>query len=188
MMSNNESNQKLTSDTAAELFLQHFDFVRLIAFHFSPARHLQEDIIHDAYIEFVNNANKWRIGSDGPRPLLRTIVRNVALQHWRIYVRSQPEYLRRLADQVWSPSSDSDFSEKDGDLQDQVDALNHCMKKLSPENKRLLELFYFNDFTADEVSRTLNKKSSTIYSLLSRLRTLLQDCIERKLRSGGFYE
>ncbi|MDO5580890.1 MAG: sigma-70 family RNA polymerase sigma factor [Planctomycetia bacterium] len=186
-MQKNETVQNLTRDKAAEMFLQHFDFVRLIAFHSSPARHLQEDIIHDVFIEFVDNAEKWKIGPDGPRPLLRTIVRNISLQHWRTWVRSQPEFLQKLAGQVWPDQNENTIPEN-SDLQNQIDALNLCMNHLSPENKRLIELFYYHDLTADEISRTLNKKSSTIYSLLSRLRMSLQNCIERKLRKGGSHE
>jgi DNA-directed RNA polymerase specialized sigma24 family protein len=66
---------------------------------------------------------------------------------------------------------------------DRVEALRHCIGKLSPDQQALIRLRYGDD-SASELSKEAKRAGKnllTLYKRLERLRGLLRDCVTRQL-------
>jgi RNA polymerase sigma-70 factor (ECF subfamily) len=63
------------------------------------------------------------------------------------------------------------------------DALQQCLHSLpDARGRRAIELRYGEGLTGDRVARQLGVSLNALYTLLSRVRKALQDCVERRLR------
>jgi len=84
-----------------------------------------------------------------------------------------PELLNLLGAE-WSASG----SRSDGD---RVDALEACIKSLSCNNRRILELRYYDQRSCGEVASSLDLNLDAVYQRLSRLHHALRKCVEQRL-------
>jgi RNA polymerase sigma-70 factor (ECF subfamily) len=63
------------------------------------------------------------------------------------------------------------------------DALRRCLDQLpDARGRRVLELRYGQGLAGDRVAREVSLSTNALYTLLSRVRRALQDCVERRLR------
>lgn len=180
-MESDTSKMKLTRERAAEIFLQNYSFVRTIAYRNAPARHLQDDIAHDAYIDFVEKADQWNYDPNKVKSLLKRITEIIALRYWQKYIKDLPEKLRKAATIIWKESYKESFLEKTI-LEEQILSLELCIQKLSPQNRELLEMYYFEDVSYAELSSRTNKKPENLCMIMSRIRAILHDCVENTLK------
>lgn len=61
-------------------------------------------------------------------------------------------------------------------------ALEHCLKKLSPERRELVLKAYADGTDQRDVAAAIGKTPAAFYMLLARIRRDLGDCIERTLK------
>ncbi|QDS89929.1 ECF RNA polymerase sigma-E factor [Rosistilla ulvae] len=60
-------------------------------------------------------------------------------------------------------------------------ALSDCIKHLSAEDRRLVELRYFSDETVDNLSQRIDEPVARLYRSLSRIRKALANCVLKKM-------
>lgn len=82
------------------------------------------------------------------------------------------ELLERLADTI--------AKQADG-RSDRREALEACLDELPPKSRRLLDLRYGEELSAAEIAQKTGSTSGSVRVLLSRVRTVLASCIERRL-------
>ncbi len=74
-------------------------------------------------------------------------------------------------------------------LSDQADvrrqALHICQERLSDQHRRFIDLRYGENCSHDEMAERLNMRAGTIKVALSRIRTLLRQCVEHRLAGTG---
>jgi len=64
------------------------------------------------------------------------------------------------------------------------DALRRCLDQLpDARGRRVLELRYGQGLPGERVAREVDLSMNALYTLLSRVRRALQDCVERRLRT-----
>ncbi|MDO5554987.1 MAG: sigma-70 family RNA polymerase sigma factor [Planctomycetia bacterium] len=177
----NRDERRLTKEEASALFLQYYDYVRAVAYRTAPTREVQDDIAHNVFIEFVENAHKWTITNGEVKPLLRTITKNISLQFWRDHNRRKPEHMQKLLESIWRDRPEVTLREE-GDLQNRISILRVCMEKLSDKNKQIVELYYFLGLPYEELVKRTGKTLATLYSLLTQIRKLLHDCVVKTLK------
>jgi RNA polymerase sigma-70 factor, ECF subfamily len=68
---------------------------------------------------------------------------------------------------------------------DRVEALRHCVGKLSADQQELIHMRYGDDSSnaLSEEARRAGKNLLTLYKRLERLRSLLRECVTRQLSS-----
>lgn len=167
---------------AIRLFMDHYDFVRFTAFLNAPRKSLQSDIINDAFLEFVDNAERYDLQKE-IRPLLRSITKNMALRYWRNIQQESPEMIRKIFEHL--EKIKDRFSTPERDLEDEFTILDFCISKLSPENQNLLERHYFDKKTLEELSKAFAQSGNALRKRMGRIRLLLRRCIERALKGGS---
>jgi RNA polymerase sigma-70 factor (ECF subfamily) len=62
-----------------------------------------------------------------------------------------------------------------------AEALEHCLKQLPEKSRQLLALRYERSLKIEEIALELKATLDSVYQSLSRLRTKLQDCVNRRL-------
>ncbi|MDO5581419.1 MAG: sigma-70 family RNA polymerase sigma factor [Planctomycetia bacterium] len=176
----NSNSVSLTKDAAAQIFLQYYDYVRSVAFRLAPAGQIQDDISHDVFVEFTEHHDRWILEKGKIKPLLRKITQNIALQYWRRYVKEQPEFLQNIIHEIWDPT-DHD-SDRDLDLhEDMLLALKVCLQKLTPRNRKIVEMHYFKNASYEQIMKETNRTVPTLYSLMTRIRSALHQCIKKAM-------
>ncbi|MDX2036287.1 MAG: sigma-70 family RNA polymerase sigma factor [Isosphaeraceae bacterium] len=61
------------------------------------------------------------------------------------------------------------------------EALETCLERLPEKSRRMLELRYVDELSAAEVAREVGSTSGSVRVLLTRIRSALADCIQRRL-------
>lgn len=60
-------------------------------------------------------------------------------------------------------------------------ALEHCLELLTPNNRELLRLRYFQGRSGSDVAQALGRKLETVYQALARIHKSLAQCIQQRL-------
>lgn len=70
-------------------------------------------------------------------------------------------------------------------LDDRVDALKHCVKKLDNKDYRLIQMRYEVGIAIPSIADRLKRSIPAIYKRLSQIHEVLQRCVQRVLASEG---
>lgn len=65
------------------------------------------------------------------------------------------------------------------------EALEHCLTQITPNNRELLRLRYFEGRNCTDVAAIMGRKIETIYQALARLHKTLGDCIRARLQTDS---
>ena len=139
--------------------------------------HLAEDI----YQEMAVVALKKRIEVDelkNPGSWFRKIARLSAMNTIR---KKKPMHLDSdvldLLDEVWDRNDQSNA--------DRIEGLRHCIDKLPPKMKQVIEMRYDDGMNSEVVAERLDVTSNTVYIYVSKAHRLLRECIERFISLQG---
>ncbi|QNN25231.1 sigma-70 family RNA polymerase sigma factor [Planctomycetales bacterium ZRK34] len=137
--------------------------------------HLAEDVFQDVSLLAMKKADEI----DGPDHLphwLRATARHRAL--YAIRQRGGAPILDdNLLDQMESDWRQFDPFAAD----DMTDALRHCLSRLSPDARRLIEMRYRESIKPAGIAQRLGRKVTTVYVTLTRAHRSLGDCIRHRL-------
>jgi len=139
--------------------------------------HLAEDVFQEVCLkafkreeEFESKAHllNWahRVGRNRAIDLLRARDGK--------YQGLSEEVLEALSS-VWQVSGTSTIREMQ-------ESLRGCLEKLTPNNRTILQLRYFEGRSGEEVAERLNRKLPTVYQALARVHKTLGDCVRQQLR------
>jgi RNA polymerase sigma-70 factor, ECF subfamily len=65
------------------------------------------------------------------------------------------------------------------------EALEQCITQITPNNRELLRLRYFEGRNCSDVAAIMGRKIETVYQALARLHKTLGDCIRGRLQSDS---
>jgi RNA polymerase sigma-70 factor (ECF subfamily) len=61
------------------------------------------------------------------------------------------------------------------------EALRRCLEPITPNNRELLRLRYFERRPCHEVAAIMGKKIETVYQALTRIHRALGDCVKHRM-------
>ncbi|TWU04787.1 sigma-70 family RNA polymerase sigma factor [Stieleria varia] len=96
------------------------------------------------------------------------------------FYRSQDRTRIVFSDELLAQLADTIARQVDGRSR-RREALEACLDELPPKSRRLLDLRYVEERSAAEMARETGATSGSVRVLLSRVRTALVRCIERRL-------
>ena len=105
----------------------------------------------------------------------------------RFAANKAKEYLRKEG--RWRGFLDEDVAalllarrtELPPELDRRVEPLRDCVTELPPKNRSLVEAYYFEQSSIDELSESLGRSAEALYKSLQRVRSGLMDCVNGKL-------
>jgi RNA polymerase sigma-70 factor, ECF subfamily len=109
----------------------------------------------------------------------RGVGRNLIKHHWRDKAKHNNMPNENLLDLV-----DRAFEENQAhndNFSDFTDALRICLKNLPHKARELLDYKYKQNLKFEEIAQKLNENKNTLMMRVSRLRTVLQDCIQKRI-------
>jgi RNA polymerase sigma-70 factor (ECF subfamily) len=89
------------------------------------------------------------------------------------YIGLSDEMLALLADE-WPEKSCAEAMQE---------ALGQCITQITPNNRELLRLRYFERRNCPDVAAIMGRKIETVYQALARLHKALGDCIRARLQT-----
>lgn len=177
-------------ERATRLFQSHYGLVYGAARRFAPLSHCIDDIVQDTYITFVQGVmeDRWdlRAGRD-VGPLLYQIAKRKAQKVWKEQKKRNHASLNAIAEQMIAVFDESEAGEELESLQRremELAALHHCLGKLSPRHRALIELHYYEDVPVKEIAARHTRSGAAIYQLFARIRVRLRECIRNALKEN----
>lgn len=138
---------------------------------------LVEDVYQEVAVLTIEKRSELRDEFALPTWLRRT-ARFQALAALRDRSR---ERLQPLTEEVLD-ELDAYWSTQDEVSDDQrTQFLADCVQKLSPYAREVIAMRYGEKMSGEEVARKLGRKIRTIYMVLTRIHSMLRNCIETKL-------
>lgn len=164
----------LPGDHIAAILLS--ERLALTAFVASVTRdfHLAEDIFQEVCVKAIGHTT----GFESTSHLInwaRLTGRNRAIDILRArdgrYDNLSDELLQTLASE-WPDHTAADATHS---------ALSRCLEELTPNNRELLRLRYFERRSGAEVAAHLGRKLESVYQALARIHKALGDCVRRRV-------
>jgi RNA polymerase sigma-70 factor (ECF subfamily) len=139
-----------------------------------PKRDIAEDIMQDAIVimwrkfsDFKEDSNfsAWGI----------TIGRFLVMDYFRKEGRSAIHFISEALENIGENTDVFDT------YSDQMEALSTCLKKLPENSRQILRLRYQQGNTIKEIADQIGKPIHSMYKLVAKIHSILQQCIERNL-------
>jgi RNA polymerase sigma-70 factor (ECF subfamily) len=99
--------------------------------------------------------------------------RRLASKGWLVF---DDELVERIA-----PALEAD----PGELEGRHQALSHCLQKLRPKDRELLQHRYSSGAPLSDYAKLINRSAGTLKATLFNLRAALRKCIERRFQEQG---
>jgi RNA polymerase sigma-70 factor (ECF subfamily) len=141
------------------------------------AAHEVDDLAQDVYLELYRNFDK--LPEDvAPERWLKGIARNVCLNHFRRSARRGRLHREALGELLSRAESQT---ERLLDSHPVSTALEDCVARLSPEQRRLVEMRYQQDLTSSIIAERLSSTAEAVRMTLFRIRAALKNCVSQTL-------
>jgi RNA polymerase sigma-70 factor, ECF subfamily len=163
--------------TAATLLAQRMPLTAFIA---SVTRdfHLAEDVFQEVCVKAVARAETFQTAAHLMN-WARLTGKNRAIDILRArdgrYIGLSDEMLAILAAE-WPETNPTEARRE---------ALEHCISQITPNNRELLRLRYFEQRNCAEVAAIMGRKIETVYQALARLHKMLGDCIRTRQQTDA---
>jgi RNA polymerase sigma-70 factor (ECF subfamily) len=161
----------------AEIVKRYQNFVFTIALRYAPAREDAEEIAQDVFVKAYRNLADFR-GESRFSTWLYTIVTTTSitfLRKKRLDVRSlDNEKVLEAAENI-----DSGFSANRVEQKSKVKMVNEAIKLLSPDDGKILTLFYKGEQSLEEIGLIIGLEPNTVKVKLHRARQRLKEKMEK---------
>ncbi|MBL9117336.1 MAG: sigma-70 family RNA polymerase sigma factor [Verrucomicrobiaceae bacterium] len=135
-----------------------------------------EDILQEVKLTMWRQFGRFELGSNF-KAWARTIATHAVLNYRRaVKKRSHPELEDAFIEAVAAETT-----HQADHLEDRGEALQYCLAKLPDNQRRVISWRYFDDCGVDEIAQKAGRSAEAVYQMLSRIRTALNECIERRL-------
>jgi RNA polymerase sigma-70 factor (ECF subfamily) len=169
-MNENQKREEFTHHwLEAEPSVSAYVFASISSFHDA------EDVVQRIAQELARRFDEY----DSGRPFVGWaiwVARSRVIDFYRAQNRTRvvfsDELLRQLADTIVEQAEGRSLRRE---------ALEACLDELPPRSRRLLDLRYIEEQSADEMAQETGSTSGSVRVLLSRVRSVLANCIQRRL-------
>lgn len=137
-----------------------------------------EDVLQDVFFVITDKADSFGLGTNFMAWAMQ-IAKYRILELARIDrakgTSLTPDLIELLV-QTYKPNDQHD---------EMLDALHTCTERLSPSARQLLTLRYHGRLKPAQIAKDRGLAVQTVYSVLSKTRAALRDCVEQKMKSTG---
>jgi RNA polymerase sigma-70 factor (ECF subfamily) len=136
-----------------------------------------DDLAQEVYLEFYKGFER-RPGDVEPVRWLKGIARNLCMNYFRKSKRKSEQHLEAVAvllERLACPLEDAGDAEQ----------LDRCLEKLPPRSRELIALRYEENLESASIGRRLKLSPEAVRITLLRIRTVLRECLGRRLAQEG---
>ena len=161
----------------ADLVTRYQNFVFTLALRYTPVREDAEEIAQDVFVKAYKALKDFR-GESKFSTWLYSIVNSTSITFLRkkkLDISSlDNEHVFEHAD-----SKESGMSANQVEVKSKVEMVTKAIQMLSPDDAKLITLFYKAEQSLEEIARILNMESNTVKVKLHRARTRLKEKMEK---------
>ena len=149
-----------------ELYEAHYEELTAYGTRMSRSKELAEELVQETFVRaLMNAATVEELSPSKRRAWLFRTFKNLFFDRYR----------RSILEQEYTLHREPVFSEDQG-LQELENAM--LLQSISPQERALFQLRYFDGYTAEEISKMMNLPPGTIRSKLSRCRKRLKQILD----------
>ena len=168
-----------SSTAFAELVRLHQATIRHFLARFSRDGDVVDDLAQEVFLTAFRKLGDFKQESTFST-WLHGIARNKGLHFLRTERRRKEREKKSFEAAVLEWKSSVLAQETSEDHQRFLEFLNDCLSQLAPTGRQVIDEYYFQRKTADEVGLGLNKGGGAIRMMLVRIRRALLKCLNRK--------
>jgi RNA polymerase sigma-70 factor (ECF subfamily) len=164
----------------AELVQRYQNFVFTIALKYTPVREDAEEIAQDAFVKAFRALKDFR-GESKFSTWLYTIVNSTSIT----FLRKKKLNVQSLDNEHVFEMADSQQSGADANTVEQkskVAMVSRAIQLLSPDDAKLITLFYKAEQSLEEIGRILSMETNTVKVKLHRARQRLREKMEKHFK------
>ena len=156
------NDNSLRTDEIIEQDLEYYgDMLLRLAYSYMKNMHDAEDILQDVFIQLMKNIGIFE-SREHKKSWLICVTRNLCRN------KLKSSWFRKRDELVELPYYDN---YKNDDVLDAV-------MRLPVKYREVIHLFYYEDYTTAKIAEIIDKKESTVRSLLHRGRSILKDVLK----------
>ena len=161
----------------AELVTRHQNFVFTLALRYTPVREDAEEIAQDVFVKAYKALKDFR-GESKFSTWLYSIVNSTAIT----FLRKKKLDVKSLDNEnvyEQAESRDSGASANQVEVKSKVEMVTKAIQLLSPDDAKLITLFYKAEQSLEEIAKIMNLETNTVKVKLHRARTRLKEKMEK---------
>ncbi len=156
-----------------QLFVQEISNLRGMLWGLVPNHHRLDDIVQETFLTATRKAADFKPGTNF-RAWLFTIARFKVLHS----LRQSPMERALSLDLVESMIAET---EEPDAVDDRLIHLRECIERLGENARSMLDLRYSGGLSIADVADRMGRRVNSVKVMLSRTRSLLRNCIEKRL-------
>jgi RNA polymerase sigma-70 factor (ECF subfamily) len=151
-----------------------------IAYHV-PNKNDSDDVFQEIVAILLGKFNDYQEGTD----FLRWAI---AVAKYKILSFRRDNNRRKVIfDEIDMDKVQGEILKKIEMLDDESKALKQCLKKLSPNQQKLVKHRYYYEMTYRQIAHQFNISMQSTYRAISRIHAVLLKCIQISIQQGGSY-
>jgi RNA polymerase sigma-70 factor (ECF subfamily) len=161
----------------AELVTRYQNFVFTLALRYTPVREDAEEIAQDVFVKAYKALKDFR-GESKFSTWLYSIVNSTAIT----FLRKKKLDVKSLDNEnvyEQAESRDSGTSANQVEVKSKVEMVTKAIQLLSPDDAKLITLFYKAEQSLEEIAHIMNLETNTVKVKLHRARTRLKEKMEK---------
>ena len=157
-----------------QLFVKHQLALRAFILSLEPNFTDAEDLLQEVFLVVTRKANEFEEGTNffawGC-----TIARFKLMELLRRRAKSQA-LSEEVIEALCAVEPEQQFDDS------RLALLQNCLEQLAPKARQMMYLRYYGEHTPAQIARLVSWTPNAVRVALSRARTVLQECLERKMR------
>jgi RNA polymerase sigma-70 factor (ECF subfamily) len=145
---------------------------------FVPNAHDARDIVQNTAVALWKKYDQF----DPSEPFMPWACR-FALNETRLFMRTDQRWKHFLDDETVRILAER-REEISGELDERRIHLRECLRKLPEKQSSVVEGYYFNDFSVEQLANSSGRNVEAIYKSLQRVREALMECVQRLPKSA----
>jgi RNA polymerase sigma-70 factor (ECF subfamily) len=149
-------------DAFEQLYDRHSRIVYALVLRIVQQASTAEEVVQDVFLQLWRNARRYDTRRGPFVPWLIAVARNRALDHLRL--KSERQRRRENQTEELPPVIDFPQFEKALDEKRRAERVRAVMSSLNPQQKKAIELAYFEGLSHTEIAETLKEPLGTVKS------------------------
>lgn len=138
-----------------------------------------DDILQEVKVTMWKHFAKFEVGSN-----FRAWARKIATNQILNYRRAEQRRPNSELEQAFIEAVAAEIDRRADALDHRADALRQCLHKLPEAHRKIVVWRYYEDCGIEEIAAKSERTVEAVYRLLSRIRTVLNDCVSRQLSTS----
>lgn len=160
------------------LLTQHDRWLATFVYSLVNDRADADEILQDCKVAMWKQFSKFEPGTN-----FRAWARKFATHHVLNYRRSEKRRPETVVDDEFIQAVAGEIDRRASVLDGRADALQTCLRKLPEAHRKIIVWRYYEDCGVEEIAEKSERSAEAVYRLLSRIRTVLNECVSRQLAS-----